>query len=131
MLIKKQIVLFLSFLVLFANSGMAFTIHFCHNNIASVSINSTTQNMGKDCCEAIEKETECCKNKEIKLSVKIDQIGAKLFSFCPDFVYDLYHWKPLFFNKEVFYKNSNISPYFCDANAPPLYLLYSQYTFYS
>lgn len=131
MFIKKQIVLVLSFLVLFVNSGMAFTIHFCHDNIASVSINSNGQNTEKDCCEAIEKEAKCCKNKEVKLPVKIDQIAAKLFSFSPDFIFDLYQWEPSFFKQQTLFKNGKITTYFCDANAPPLYLLYSQYTFYS
>ncbi|MCF8322769.1 MAG: hypothetical protein K9I26_06500, partial [Flavobacterium sp.] len=62
---------------------------------------------------------------------KSDQIIVKSLSFDPALHSAIYDWKPNVFISKNHFKEKNNSTYYCDANAPPLYLLYSQYTFYA
>jgi hypothetical protein len=132
MFFKKQIIVLLSFLVLFTNTGMAFTIHYCDDQIASVSLNTVSfHEIEKDCCGEVERMSKCCHNKIIKSHDGIDQIVAKVDSI--QFVglifikfqenYNLYVVKK--------FNSSNLICYTNNANSPPLYKLYSQYCFYS
>ena len=65
---RKHIGLFLTFFLLVSTLGLAFNVHYCDNEIASVSINtaSNSQEIEKNCCGKIEKMSKCCKNKIIK-----------------------------------------------------------------
>ena len=130
---RKQISLFLAFFLLVSNLGLAFNVHYCDNEIASVSINtaSNSQEIEKDCCGKVEKASKCCKNKIIKSSEKSDQISVKIVSVDANYNLIYNDWKPLVFAETFNFKPREIAAYYCDANAPPLYLLYSQYTFYS
>ena len=40
-------------------------------------------------------------------------------------------WNPIYFTECSIFKSNKITSYFCDANAPPLFKLYSQYVFYA
>jgi hypothetical protein len=127
---KKCINILLVFFLLVSNLGMSFNVHYCEDEIASFSINSVTNSyeVEKDCCGIIEKKSKCCKNKIIKSNEKFDQIISKSFSLDYDIVCN--KWKPLVFpNAFNFQQKASIS-YYCIANSPPLYLLYSQYSFY-
>lgn len=129
---RKQISLFLAFFLLVSNLGLAFNVHYCDNEIASVSINSNSKEIEKDCCGKVERESKCCKNKIIKSVEKSDQITSKVVSF--DFNCNLVFNKcnPLvFFNVKYLDKTDNSLVYYSEANPPPLYLLYSQYIFYA
>lgn len=130
---RKQISLFLAFFLLVSNLGLAFNVHYCDNEIASVSINtsSNAQEIEKGCCGKVEKESKCCKNKIIKSNEKSDQIVVKIFSVDANYDVVCNIWKPSFITNKIHYKKRAIPAYYCDVNAPPLYLLYSQYTFYA
>ncbi|MEC4003052.1 hypothetical protein OX283_000140 [Flavobacterium sp. SUN052] len=133
MIFKKHISILLTIFLLVSNLGLAFNVHYCDDEIASVSINtaSNSHEIEKDCCGTIEKESKCCKNKIIKSTEKSDQIVVKITSVDSNYNLVFNDWKPItFINKKHFTKR-DISTYYCDANAPPLYLLYSQYTFYA
>jgi len=130
---RKHISLFLAFFLLVSNLGLAFNVHYCDDEIASVSIHSVSnaQEIEKDCCGIVEKNSKCCKNKIIKSNEKSDQITVTVFSV--DAFYNLAYndWKPTVFTNKTHFIKRDIPTYYCDANAPPLYLLYSQYTFYA
>jgi hypothetical protein len=130
---KKQISLFLAFFLLVSNLGLAFNVHYCENEIASISLStvSSTQNAEDDCCGVVEKQSKCCNDKIIKAEIKADQIIVKSLSFDVEYLAANNDWKPLLFVSKNNFKKSDSITYYCNANAPPLYLMYSQYTFYS
>ena len=130
---RKHSCLFLAFFLLVSNLGLAFNVHYCDDEIASVSISSVSnsQEIEKDCCGKVEKESKCCKNKIIRSNEKSDQIAVKIFSV--DSHYNLVYneWNPLVYTNTIHFVKRDVPAYYCDANAPPLYLLYSQFTFYA
>lgn len=133
MQIKKQISLLLAFFLLVSNVGLAFNVHYCENTIASVTLNlsSNPHEVEKDCCGVVEKASKCCHNKIIKSNDKSDQVLVKTISLASDSIFVMNDWIPIVFNSPIHFKKAVIISYGCDANAPPLYLLYSQYTFYA
>ncbi len=130
---RKHISLFLALFLLVSNLGLAFNVHYCDNEIASVSINtaSNSQEIEKNCCGKIEKKSKCCKNKIIKSNEKFDQITVKISSLDVNSILFFSEWKLVVFRDIFNFKPREITTHNCDANTPPLYLLYSQYTFYS
>ncbi|WP_395061243.1 hypothetical protein [Flavobacterium sp.] len=133
MIFKKHISIILAIFLLVSNVGLAFNVHYCDDVVASVTLNSTSNSpeVEKDCCGIVEKESKCCKNKIVKSSDKSDQLIEK--STTPTFDAFIVNkdWKYVVFNANFYHKNSETPTYYCNANAPPLYLLYSQYTFYA
>ena len=125
--------IFLTLFLLVSNLGLAITVHYCDNQIASVTLStaSNKQNIEKDCCEKVEKESKCCKNKIIKSTQKLDQITVKIISVDANYNLVFNEWKSVVFANKNNFKTREITTYCWDANAPPLYLLYSQYTFYA
>lgn len=133
MQIKKQISLFLAIFLLVSNVGLAFNVHYCEDKIASVTLNlpSNSHEIEKDCCGVVEKKSKCCHDKIIKSNDKSDQLLVKSFSFNADVYYVIEDWHPIVLTSIIHFQKAGITSYSCDANAPPLYLLYSQYTFYA
>jgi len=127
---KKYTNVLLVFFLLVSNLGMSFNVHYCEDEIASVSINTATNSheVEKDCCGIIEKKSKCCKNKIIKSNEKFDQITTKSFSVDYNIVNN--EWKPLVFKNAFNFQQKASISYYCNANSPPLYLLYSQYSVY-
>ena len=132
MFLKKQIIVLLSFLVLFTNTGMAFTIHYCGNEFASVSINNNSlHEIEKDCCGNVKPSSNCCHNKIIKSHDNVDQIVTKTVAY----QFDLYLFvekqnNTIFYTAKNFKKSSTKFNNF-SLHSPPLYQLYSQYCFYA
>ncbi len=131
---KKHISILLAFLILGSNVGLAFNVHYCGGEISSVSLNTTLPSVQseKGCCEkkVVSKKDSCCKDKKIVLKEKADDKIVKSFSFQFDYVFLVPIYQPAVFTALPSFKN-NLSPaYYCDANAPPLYKLYSQYLLY-
>lgn len=130
---RKQISVLLTVFLLVSNLGLAFNVHYCDDEIASVSLNIATncQEIEKDCCGKVEIASKCCKNKIIKSSEKSEQITVKISSLDAHYNLVFNEWKPVVFAEKCNFKPREITTYYCDANAPPLYLLYSQYTLYA
>jgi len=131
--------LFLAFLILVSNVGLAFNVHYCGGNIAGISSvygfdgSDIVKEMPseKSCCAPKATESKgCCKDKVVKIDKK-SEVTVKAFSFQIDAPFVLESWKPIVFSSVATVQNSPIPTYYCDANAPPLYKLYSQYTFYA
>lgn len=116
-----------------SNLGLAFNVHYCDDEIASITINEapTFEQTLDECCGIIEKDSECCNDKVIKAEIKSDQILVKSLSFDTDFIPFTHDWNPLVFVSKNNFKLRDNLTFYCDAHAPPLYLLYSQYTFYA
>lgn len=138
---KKHMSLFLAFFLLVSNSGFAFNVHFCEGKIASVYsvfnveeiCEMAASSAEKACCA---KETEvshqkCCSNKVVDLQDKTDTEIVKSFSFQIAVPFLQNNQKPVVFAPFSVFKSSLITTYFCEANAPPLFKLYSQYLFYA
>lgn len=122
----------LAFFLLVSNLGLAFNVHYCDDEIASITINRapSLQEVVDECCGIVETNSECCNDKLIKAEFKSDQIIVKAISFeayCSLFT-DSWTPQPLVLNDSFDRKDS--FTYYCAAHAPPFYLLYSQYTFY-
>lgn len=129
---KKCTSLFIAFLLLVSNAGFAFNVHYCGGEVASISLKPAfvSQKSEMGCCgESIEK-SHCCKNKTVHFQKKADNIPSKAFSFQPVIVLSTTEWKPVVFSPVAESKENDATSYFCDAHAPPLFKLYSQYIFY-
>lgn len=130
--LKKCTGLFLALLLLVSNIGFAFDVHYCGGEIASVSLNtSISASPEKKCCGASEKKSSCCKDKVVKFEKKSDNATFKVFFFQFAFPAVIQEFKPVAFVAVPSFKNNQVISYCCDANAPPLFKLYSQYIFYS
>jgi hypothetical protein len=131
---KKHISIFLAVLLLVSNVGLAFNVHYCGGKISSVSLNSTLPSVQseKGCCEkkVVSKKDRCCKDKKIVFQKKTDNGIVKSFSFQFDYLYLVPEFQPVVFETTPSFKNNLSLSYYCDANAPPLFKLYSQYLLY-
>ena len=133
MFFKKHISILLAFFLLVSNLGLAFNVHYCDDKIASISINTVSNyvEVENDCCGKIEIISKCCNTKVIKSQEKSDQGVVNSFSVATDGFCVFNVWEPLFFTPKFHFKKSQTTSYHCVTNEPPLYLLYSQYTFYA
>jgi hypothetical protein len=130
---KKQISIFLAILLLVSNVGLAFNVHYCGDEIASVSLNSTLSPLKseKGCCETkASKKDSCCKDKKIVVQKKTDNGIVKSFSFQFDYAFVVPEHNTIVFTAVPSFKSNLSLSYYCDANAPPLFKLYSQYLLY-
>lgn len=129
---KKHISLFLAFLLLVSNVGLAFNVHYCGGEIASITLKTVVEQTSEEnCCGVIENSTSCCNDKIIHLEKKSDNAIVKGFSFQPDIPFLIQEDQPIVFSAIKNFKNTAPESYHCNANAPPLFKLYSQYIFYA
>jgi hypothetical protein len=138
---KKHISFLLALFLLVSNTGFAIDVHYCGGEIASVtpvyyknyeSLLATEES----CCapenpSLVEKKESCCKDKVIHFEKKQENVIIKSFAFQCDFIFLVEEWNPIVFKEYSNFENSRITPYYCDANAPPLFKLYHQYIFYA
>ena len=138
MIFKKQLSILIAFLVLVSNSGLAFNIHFCEGKIDSVtSVFSDSEACAipiEDeitCCAKLEpSHSSCCSNKKVTLDNKVEKITFKIVVFELDSMLHFNVLKPIQFLNRTSDSVLQYAGYYCNNYAPPLYLLYSQYTFY-
>ena len=130
---RKHICITLALLLLVSNIGFAFNVHYCGDEIASVTFKTTlsSNEIEKKCCGEIEKKSNCCDNKVLHFQKKSETSLSHLFFQIADFQLSNNDWNP---NSTVTISNFKINStatYFCNANAPPFFKLYSQYIFYA
>ena len=138
MIFKKQISILIAFLVLVSNSGLSFNIHFCEGKIASITSVFSKEEVcdmpiaiEKSCCTKIETtHSKCCSDKEVNLKDDVEKVLLKI-SFDNQFLFVLQEFTTIEFANYQNLTSSNAVGYYCNANAPPLYQLYCQYTFYA
>jgi hypothetical protein len=130
---RKHICGFLAVLLLVSNVGFAFNVHYCGDEIASVSLKSafSSKDTEENCCGIVEEKSHCCEDKVFHFQKKSETSTFHVFTFNSDILFLNQDWKPFQITSTPnFNRNSTIS-YFCDANAPPFFKLYSQYIFYA
>lgn len=130
---KKNICSLLAVLLLVSNVGFAFNVHYCGEEIAFVSLKSafSSNNTEKKCCGIVEKKSHCCKNKVFHFQKKSESSNLNVFTFNSDILFLNQDWKPILITSTPNFNRNSITSYFCDANAPPFFKLYSQYIFYA
>jgi len=133
MKLRKCTGLFLAFLLLVSNLGLAFNVHYCGDEVASVSLKmaTITPNLEDECCGIMEQKTQCCNDKVVQFQEKSDNLILKIISFHSEALFQIEEWNPFIFAASPNFKSTPITSYSCDANAPPFFKLYSQYIFYA
>lgn len=113
--------------------GLAFNVHYCGDEIDSVSINNPffNQNYEDDCCGIAEKKSNCCNDKVYKFDKNLDNSIVKIVTFQIDSPFIFQDWKPVVFIKKTVLKNCKVSFYTCNANAPPIFMQNCQLIFYA
>jgi len=135
---KKQICLLLAFILLLSNSGLAFNVHFCEGKIASISsvfsneeVCAKPVKVEKTCCAKLEvSHKKCCSDKKVDLKNKTEKMVFKTISFELDAVNVTEFWTAKFNAPQTITTTTAQLDYYCDANAPPLYQLYCQFTLF-
>ncbi len=136
---KKHIALLLAFFLLVSNSGMALNVHYCGEKIAGISTVFSKEEVCEmpvstedSCCTKVEtNHKKCCSDKEVNLNDDTEKIVIKSFSVDFDTPFVINEWQPVSFYNVTFQTHSQCVDYYCEAHAPPLYKLYSQYIFYA
>lgn len=131
---KKVIGFCLALLILVSNIGFAFTMHYCGNSVASVSVQSITNTASADkscCAKKAVKIDSCCKNKTVHFEKKSDNATLKAFSFEPTVIYILPDVTKEISTSQTSFINLPTATYCCDAHAPPLFKLFHQFLFYA
>jgi hypothetical protein len=130
---RKHICSLLAVLLLVSNVGFAFNVHYCGDEIASVSLKSSflSKNTEENCCGIVEEKSHCCKNKVLHFQKKSETSTFNVFTFNSDILFLNQDWKPFQITSTPNFKRNSVTSYFCDANAPPFFKLYSQYIFYA
>ncbi|WP_264549017.1 HYC_CC_PP family protein [Flavobacterium sp. N2820] len=132
---RKHISIVLASLILLANLGLSFAVHYCKDEIASVSFQYQEDEPCvedvKSCCAKEDSHSSCCSNKLIKVEKKTDDILVKTFQLDLEPAVFSAYWKPNFIAFESVEIPSNEVDFYCDSHAPPLYKLYCQLVFYA
>ena len=133
MRIRKHISILLAILLLVSNVGLAFNVHYCGDEIASVSLKNPffNQNTEENCCGIAEKKSNCCNDKVFKFDKKSDNLIVKIVTFQINSPFIFQDWKPIVFSKKPIFKNCKITSYYCSANAPPIFMRNCQLIFYA
>ena len=132
---RKHISIVLATLILLANLGLSFAVHYCKDEIASVSFQYQEDEPYveevKSCCAKEDSHDSCCSNKLIKVEKKTDDILVKTLQLDLEQAVFVADWKPNLVAFESENTISNEAAYYCDSHAPPLYKLYCQLVFYA
>lgn len=133
MKIKKSISLSLAVLLLISNIGLAFNVHYCGEQIASISLNSVnaSRQFEKCCLKNEIKKENCCKDKVVNFQKKLDNSILKVFSSSAPFYFLIIEKQQFICLSSENFKRFHATSYFCDSNAPPFFKLYRQYIFYA
>lgn len=133
MILKKPISVIIAFFILVSNIGLAFNVHYCGKEIASISLKTSflNQNPEKKCCGITDKKSACCKDKLVHFHKKTADSILKVSLITAEVIHLMNDWQPIVFCRNTSFKSSQITTYFCDTNAPPLFKLYHQYLYYA
>ncbi|QZL01762.1 hypothetical protein K5L04_06165 [Flavobacterium psychrophilum] len=120
-------------LLLVSNVGLAFNVHYCGDEIASVTLKNPffNKNAEDDCCGIAKKKSNCCNDKVFKFDKKPDNSIVKIVSFHFDTPFIFQDWKPVVFSKKPVFKKRKITSYICNANAPLIFMRHCQLLFYA
>jgi hypothetical protein len=138
---KKTAALIVAFLMLVSNAGFAMTVHYCGENISSISSGFKSDEscevakveIEKACCaKKIEiGHKKCCSDKVLHFKGKAIDIIAKAFSSEMATPFIIPAFGPVTFAAAPEVAVQKLPSYHCEAHAPPLFKLYSQFVFYA
>jgi amino acid permease len=138
---KKSTALIVACLMLVSNAGFAMTVHYCGGKISSVSsgFNSTASceipeiKIEKVCCaKKMEiSHKKCCSDKVLHFKGKVIDIIAKAFSSEMATPFVIPAFSAIIFASAPELAIQKLPSYHCEAHAPPLFKLYSQFVFYA
>ncbi|RZJ67157.1 MAG: hypothetical protein EOO50_06445 [Flavobacterium sp.] len=130
MAIKKCTAIFLTFLLLASNIGFAVNVHYCGGEVSSVTpVFMTSQDSA--CCGMKKEESKsCCKTKTVKAEKEHETV-VKAFHFSFEAAFVPSEFSFVAQGRPSVFIEKPVATYYCDANAPPLFKLYSQYVFYA
>lgn len=145
MKLNRHISIVLSALVLFANMGLALNVHYCHDNVTSVSlayraaepVNSHHHTHDEDegglCCKkVVDSHKKCCKNNVLKVKDTPEKALVKSIQLDLGAFYAVEAWKPSVLDTQYAIGVQKDTPsFYCESNAPPLYKLYCRYILYA
>ena len=130
---KKQLSVLLSIFILVSNIGLAISVHYCNESVASVSLKSQfyTINSDQNCCGIVKKKSSCCHDKVFHFQKKSENVSFDFLTFSPDFIFYFEQAITFYVRINKLFKTENTSTYYCDAHAPPFFKLYHQFIFYA
>lgn len=132
---RKHISIVLAALILLVNLGLSFAVHYCKDEIASVSFqyqeDEPCVEEAKSCCAKEDSHDSCCSDKLIKVEKKTDDILVKTFQLNLEQAVFSANCNPNVFTFRPIAIKSNEVAFYCDSHAPPLYKLYCQLVFYA
>ncbi|OYQ36907.1 hypothetical protein CHU92_09150 [Flavobacterium cyanobacteriorum] len=146
MMIRKYIATIISVLILVSNIGLALNVHYCMGSVSSVSLaykvdepenghhGHKHDKAGKmACCKTSDKgHKSCCENDFVKLQDKNEgKVIVKSLQFDLDAFCRMAEWKPVPFYQQPPAIQQQVTSFYCEANAPPLFKLYCRYIFYA
>ena len=132
---RKHISIVLAALILLVNLGLSFAVHYCKDEIASVSFQYQEDDPcveeAKSCCAKEDSHDSCCSNKLIKVEKKTDDILVKTFQLNLEQAVFSANCNPNVVTFRPIAITSNEVAFYCDSHAQPLYKLYCQLVFYA
>jgi hypothetical protein len=132
---RKHISILLASLILLANLGLSFTLHYCKDEIASVSFQIEKEEpcieKVTSCCAKEASHASCCSDKVVKVEKKTDDILVKIVQLELQPAVFNTDWESTFIAKESKIETSKQVGFYCDSHAPPLYKLHCQFVFYA
>lgn len=132
---RKHISIVLASLILLVNLGLSFSVHFCKDEIASISFQFKKEEpcveKVSSCCANEASHDSCCSNKVIKVEKKTDDILVKIVQLELQSVVFNTVWQQTVNTFEPEIVTSNRVGFYCDSHAPPLYKLHCQFVFYA
>jgi len=138
MIFKKGLSVLLAFFLLVSSGGWSLNIHYCGGEIASISAFEKNSNACCDhpleqdtCCASdIEEEEDGCCSDDI-LQVELEDVVVEYLKNITFFQAILPDYSTIYFGVESTNTSIEQLHFYCDSNAPPLYLLYSQLVLYA
>jgi hypothetical protein len=141
MISRKCIALFIAFLLLVSNTGLAFNVHFCGGQISAITSVYNKSKVcqmpapvaEKKCCakKLAVSHKKCCSDKELNLKGKTGDVIVKAISLQAEMPMVFPTQVGFAFSEIATFHNRSASTYYCDAHAPPLFKLYCRYIYYA
>ena len=132
---RKHISILLASLILLANLSLSFSIHYCKDEIASISFQYQDHEpcIEKEtvCCANETSHDACCSNKHIQVEKKIDDVLLKTLQLNLHAAVWNTVWNPSFISNFSESIAANDVAYYCESHAPPLYKLHCQLVLYA
>ena len=133
-MIRKVTSILLVFLILFSNSGWAFSFHFCNDNLASITLenkfyyvdNQDSCSSKIECCYEDNQHNDCCNDKLFESSSSDSKFLSKIFELNLSFFTLSEQILHIFENVSVSKAKKKNPAFYVDLKAPPLYKLYCQ-----